>query len=248
MVEKTGRPLASSRKEATMADTEPTLNLNLKHDLSVAKMLAGNRAFAERIGNEDPELFERLAKQQNPHTLWIGCSDSRVSTDVITNTDPGNLFVHRNVANLVIHTDFNVLSAIDYAVSHLQVQHIIVCGHYDCGGVLAALQPNELGLIDNWLRNIKDVYRLHCQELEAIEDKGQRARRLVELNVMEQVYNVCKTYTVQKSWREHGRPFVHGWVYDLRTGLLKDLEVNVSGRRDLEEIYRFDVDQAIQSH
>ncbi|MBS2039792.1 carbonic anhydrase [bacterium] len=215
------------------------------HDLSVARMLAGNQRFVERIGKEDPEFFRRLEKQQTPHTLWIGCSDSRVSSDVITDTDPGSLFVHRNIANMVVHTDFNVLSAIDYAVNHLNVQHIVVCGHYRCGGVAAAMEASELGLIDNWLRNIKDVYRLHADELEAIADKELRTARLVELNVIEQVYNVCKTFTVQKAWREHGRPFVHGWVYDLKTGLLKDLEVNVSGRGDLEAIYRFDVDKSL---
>ena len=219
-----------------------TLNLDLKNDVAVARMLAGNAAFAARIQKEDPEFFAKLAKQQTPHTLWIGCSDSRVSSDVITNTDPGSLFVHRNVANLVVHTDFNVLSAIDYAVTHLKVQHIIVCGHYDCGGVAAALTATDLGLMDNWLRNIKDVYRIHQAELDPLEP-NDRARRLVELNVFEQVYNVCKTFTVQKSWREHGRPFVHGWVYDLHTGLIKDLDVSVSGRGDLEKIYRFDLDR-----
>jgi len=228
-------------------DHKSTLNLNDKHDLSVVRMLAGNQRFVERMAAEDPGFFGRLEKGQTPHTLWIGCSDSRVSTDVITDTDPGSLFVHRNIANMVVHTDFNVLSAIDYAVNHLNVQHIVVCGHYNCGGVAASLEAAELGLIDNWLRNIKDVYRLHAPELDAITDKKERTARLVELNVMEQVYNVCKTFTVQKAWREHGRPFVHGWVYDLKSGLLKDLEVNVSGRRDLEEIYRFDVDKTIGS-
>lgn len=227
-----------------MSDPQKTtLNLKDMHDLSVARMLAGNHRFVERMAAEDPGFFDRLAKGQSPHTLWIGCSDSRVSTDVITDTDPGSLFVHRNIANMVVHTDFNVLSAIDYAVNHLKVQHIVVCGHYKCGGVAASMEANELGLIDNWLRNIKDVYRLHATELDAIADKEERTARLVELNVIEQVYNVCKTYTVQKAWREHGRPFVHGWVYDLKSGLLKDLEVNVSGRGDLEKIYRFDVDK-----
>lgn len=226
-----------------MSDPKPTLNLGEMHDLSVVRMLAGNQRFVDRMGEEDPTFFERLAQQQKPHTLWIGCSDSRVSSDVITDTDPGSLFVHRNIANMVVGTDFNVLSAIDYAVNHLNVQHIVVCGHYKCGGVAASLEAAELGLIDNWLRNIKDVYRLHREELDAIADKEQRTARLVELNVVEQVYNVCKTFTVQKAWRDHGRPFVHGWVYDLKTGLLKDLEVNVSGRRDLDAIYRFDVDK-----
>ena len=229
-----------------MPDDKPTLNLNDMLDLSVVRMLAGNHRFVERMAQEDPGLFERLSQQQKPHTLWIGCSDSRVSTDTITDTEPGNLFVHRNIANLVVHTDFNVLSAIDYAVNHLSVQHIVVCGHYQCGGIAASLEAKELGLIDNWLRNIKDVYRLHREELDAIQDKEARTARLVELNVIEQVYNVCKTFTVQKAWREHGRPFVHGWVYDLKTGLLKDLEVNVSGRGDLEKIYRFDVDKSIE--
>ena len=223
----------------------PTLNLANSHDLAVAKLLAGNQKFIERITQEDPHFFERQAKQQKPQVLWIGCSDSRVATDVITDSDPGDLFVHRNIANLVVHTDMNVLCAIDYAVKHLGVQHIIVCGHYNCGGVLASMAADELGLIDNWLRNIKDVYRLHQDELEAIADTSDRAKRLVELNVIEQVYNVCKTSTVQKSWRKFGRPFVHGWVYDLENGRLIDLEVNISGRRDLEQIYRFDVDRLL---
>lgn len=233
--------------QPVMTDKQPTLNLNEMHDLSVVRMLAGNQRFVERMGQEDPSFFERMDKGQAPHTLWIGCSDSRVSTDVITDTDPGSLFVHRNIANMVVHTDFNVLSAIDYAVNHLHVQHIVVCGHYRCGGVAASMEANDLGLIDNWLRNIKDVYRLHADELNAIADKEARTARLVELNVMEQVYNVCKTFTVQKAWREHGRPFVHGWVYDLKSGLLKDLEVNVSGRGDLEAIYRFDVDKTLEA-
>ncbi len=228
-------------------DRKSSLNLNLQNDADVGEMLAGNYLFAKNKLQEDPEFFERLSNGQQPHTLWIGCSDSRVSSDVITNTDPGTLFVHRNIANLVVHTDFNVLSAIDYAVMHLKVKHIVVCGHYGCGGVLAAMQTNELGLIDNWLRNIKDVYRLHTEELESLDPEA-RGDRLVELNVIEQVYNVCKTSTVQKSWRKHGRPFVHGWVYSLKTGLLKDLNVNVGGRKDLEAIYRFDIDKVLHSH
>lgn len=227
----------------TEDDRPPTLNLNESRDLAVIRLLAGNARFVERINQEDPTFFERQAQQQKPQVLWIGCSDSRVATDVITSSDPGNLFVHRNIANLVVHTDMNVLCAIDYAVKHLQVQHIIVCGHYNCGGVLASMAADELGLIDNWLRNIKDVYRMHQEELEAIPDSTARARRLVELNVIEQVYNVCKTSTVQKSWRKFARPYVHGWVYDLESGRLIDLEVNISGRRDLEAIYRFDVDK-----
>lgn len=222
-------------------DKNSSLNLDLKDDIAVAKMFAGNLKFAERMEKEDPEFFRRLAGGQAPHTLWIGCSDSRVSSDVITNTDPGSMFVHRNIANLVVHTDFNVLSAIDYAVNHLHVKHIVVCGHYGCGGVNAAMTNSQLGLIDNWLRNIKDVYRLHKDELDAL-GAADRSRRLVELNVIEQVYNVCKTFTVQQAWRSHGRPFVHGWVYDLETGLLKDLEVNVSGRKDLEAIFRFETE------
>lgn len=228
-----------------MDPAKSTLNLGNKQDFAVLSLLDGNRKFSKRVQAEDPKFFERQAQSQKPSFLWIGCSDSRVASDVITDTDPGNLFVHRNIANLVVHTDMNVLCAIDYAVKHLGVQHIVVCGHYNCGGVLAAMEPTELGLIDNWLRNIKDVYRLHQEELDAIGDRNERARRLVELNVVEQVYNVCKTSTVQKSWRKFGRPFVHGWVYDLSNGLLKDLQVNVSGRRDLEEIYRFDVDKKL---
>ena len=222
-----------------MDPAKSTLNLGNKQDFAVLSLLDGNRKFAKRVQADDPQFFERQAQSQKPSFLWIGCSDSRVASDVITDTDPGNLFVHRNIANLVVHTDMNVLCAIDYAVKHLGVQHIVVCGHYNCGGVLAAMDPTELGLIDNWLRNIKDVYRLHQEELDAIADRNERARRLVELNVVEQVYNVCKTSTVQKSWRKFGRPFVHGWVYDLETGYLKEIAKMTPGT-PIEEIYMFD--------
>ena len=220
-----------------------TLNLSLKNDLTYLRLLGGNEEFVQRMNEKDPEFFDRLSHKQTPHVMWIGCSDSRVASDTITSSDPGEMFVHRNIANMVVNTDLNMLSALDYAVNVLGVHHVIVCGHYGCGGVQAAMSGTEHGLIDSWLRNIKDVYRLHSDELLNIDSLTSRFRRLVELNVIEQVYNVCKTPTIQRCWKQHGRPFVHGWVYDPASGHLKDLQVSVSGRKDLEEIYRLDVDR-----
>ncbi len=182
---------------------------------------------AERTQN-DPQYFARLAADQQPGWLWIGCADSRVPANQITGLEPGDLFVHRNIANLVPNTDLNSQSVIQYAVGTLGVQHIVVCGHYGCGGVKAALQPQDLGLLNPWLRNIRDVYRLHADELDVISDATRRTNRLVELNVLEQCRNVLKMAVVQKAYLKGGTPQVHGWVYDLHDGLLKDLHVDTA--------------------
>jgi carbonic anhydrase len=208
---------------------------------SYERLLAGNRAFVQERKRQDPTFFQRLARGQSPAFLWIGCSDSRVPADQITGTEPGELFVTRNIANLVVHTDMSLLSVLDYAVHHLKVRHIIVCGHYGCGGVRAAMGNRSLGLIDNWLRNIKDVYRLHYDELAAITDPEARERRLVELNVVEQVYNVCKTDIVQRAWEAGEFPHVHGWVYDVADGHLRNLAVDYRRDTDLARIYAFDL-------
>lgn len=186
----------------------------------------------------DPEYFERLASQQCPDYLYIGCSDSRVPANEIMGVEPGDVFVHRNVGNVVPNTDLNAASVIEYGVAYLNVKHIIVCGHYNCGGVLAAMQSRDLGLLNPWLRNIRDVYRLHQKELDAITDESSRYKRLVELNVVEQCMNVIKTAVVQRSYLHHGAPIVHGWVFDLRTGTLRDLEIDFEARlREVQRIY-----------
>jgi len=177
-----------------------------------------------------------MAEVQTPEFLWIGCSDSRVPAEDVTGTEPGELFVHRNVANLVIHTDFNVLSVLQYAVEVLRVKHIIVCGHYGCGGVRNAMTNQHFGLIDKWLRHIKDVYRFNRAELDAIADPAARYRRMVELNVAEQVNNLAATSTIQKAWLDEQRPTLHGWVYDLGTGYLNDL-VRLEPGAQLDELY-----------
>ncbi|MBN2162717.1 MAG: carbonate dehydratase [Pontiellaceae bacterium] len=188
-----------------------------------------NREWAERISREQPSFFEQLSKQQNPEFLWIGCADSRVPANEIINLPPGEVFVHRNIANVVVHTDLNCLSVIHYAVEVLKVKHIIVCGHYGCGGVRAAMDSDNHGLIDNWLRHIRDVYRFHREELEAIEDMEVRKDRLCELNVIEQVSNVCNTTMLRDAWSKGQELAVHGWIYRLEDGLLHDLDVTVKG-------------------
>jgi carbonic anhydrase len=201
-------------------------------------LLENNRKWSARIVQDDPEFFQRLSRQQAPEYLWIGCADSRVPANQITGLLPGEVFVHRNVANLVVHADLNCLSVIQYAVEVLKVRHIIVCGHYGCGGVKAAMQNVELGLIDNWLRNIKDIYVKHQPELEALPDGDARVDRLCELNVIEQVFNVCHTTIVQKAWKR-GQPLaVHGWVYGLEDGLIKDLDVVVTSKEETAQVYR----------
>ena len=189
---------------------------------------------------EDTHFFERLADGQKPPVLWIGCADSRVPANEITGTAPGEVFVHRNIANMVIHTDMNMLSVLDYAVTVLEVRHVIVCGHYGCGGVLAAMSNKQFGLIDNWVRHIKDVYHLHRDELNAIVDEESRARRFVELNVIEQVYDLGKTSIIQNAWRHRQMPYIHGWAYDIREGLVKDLSVSINDDSTLEQVYKMD--------
>jgi len=193
----------------------------------IEKLLLQNKAWVEQRNQADPNFFHRLSSIQTPQFLWIGCSDSRVPANEITGTDPGEMFVHRNIANMVIHTDMSLLSVLDYAVNVLQVAHVIVCGHYGCGGVKAAMSDKQFGLIDNWIRHIKDVYRLHKVELDATEDLEQRENRLIELNVIEQVNDLTKTSIIQNAWTTRESPFVHGWVYDIRNGLIKDLQVTV---------------------
>jgi carbonic anhydrase len=204
---------------------------------SYLKLLSGNKAWVESRLKEDPDYFLNLSKGQQPEYLWIGCSDSRVPANQVTGTTPGEMFVHRNIANMVVHTDMSMLSVLSYAVDVLKVKHIIVCGHYGCGGVLAAMGNNQFGLIDNWLRHLKDVYRYHHVELDAIENEEQRARRFVEVNVIEQVHDLGKTSIVQNAWAK-GQPLhIHGWVYDLRDGIIKDLDVTFTCAKDLHPVY-----------
>jgi carbonic anhydrase len=206
---------------------------------SFEKLLLENKAWAREKIQADPEFFKRLANIQSPEFLWIGCSDSRVPANEITGTDPGEIFVHRNIANMVVHTDLNLLSVLDYAVEVLHVKHIIVCGHYGCGGIKAALSHHNMGIINKWLRNIKDVYRFHDKEIDAITDEEQKINRMVELNVREQVMNLAKTSIVQKAWKYEQRPHLHGWVYGLANGLLKPV-FDMAPGTSMEHIYEYD--------
>jgi carbonic anhydrase len=190
-----------------------------------------NRAWAARIIAEQPDFFKQLSKLQNPEYLWIGCADSRVPANEIINLPPGEVFVHRNIANVVVHTDLNCLSVIQYAIEVLKVKHIIVCGHYGCGGVRSAMESDSHGLIDNWLRHIRDVYRFHHEQLDAIEDLEERKDRLCELNVIEQVSNVCNTTMARDAWAAGRELAVHGWIYRLEDGLLRDLGVTMTGEK-----------------
>ncbi len=205
------------------------------------KLLLANKAWVQDKLSAAPDFFEHLSRGQEPEYLWIGCADSRVPAEEITGTQPGQLFVHRNVANMVVHTDFNMLSVLQYAVQVLKVKHVIVCGHYNCGGVQNALGHKSLGLINKWLLHIKDVYRFHERELKVIDDPRERFDRLVELNVIEQVRNLADTSIVQQSWHEEGSPVLHGWVYDIHTGLIKEL-VKMDKDSAVEDIYRYDFD------
>lgn len=207
---------------------------------SYKKLIEGNAKFSSDKKLEDPEYFKKLSLGQKPDYLWIGCSDSRVPANEITNTESGEIFVHRNIANLVVHTDANLLSVLEYAVKYLEVKHVIVCGHYGCGGVKAAMSNDFHGFVDNWLCNIKDVYFKHQNELDIIEDLDKRTDRLTELNVIEQVKNLAKTTIVQEVWRS--RPLhLHGWVYGINNGLIKELNVIQKGNNDIEPIYRFNI-------
>ena len=208
----------------------------------IQKLLEANKAYVKEKLQIDPEFFERLVAGQQPEYLWIGCADSRVPAEEITGTNPGQLFVHRNIANQVIHTDFNMLSVLQYAVEVLKVKHVILCGHYGCGGVQNALTNQNLCLINKWLRHIKDVYRIHKVELDAIQDDEARFRRMVEVNVLEQVTNLGETTIIQESWAKSGGPIIHGWVYDLATGIIDEL-VTMSSTVTLEPIYVYDFDE-----
>ena len=202
------------------------------------QLFENNKKWVAAMKAKDADFFEKLASDQTPDYLYIGCSDSRVPANEIMGLDPGDVFVHRNVANLVNNTDLNVMSVINFAVKHLNVKHIIVCGHYDCGGVKAAMTPKDMGLLNPWLRTIRDVYRMHHVELDAIADQRLRYNRLVELNIKEQATNVIKTATVQKAYQKQGFPIVHGWVFDLHTGILIDLEINFKAiLKDIQQIY-----------
>ncbi len=193
------------------------------------QVFENNRQWVKKMKGSQADFFEKLAEGQQPDYLYIGCSDSRAPANQIMGLDPGDVFVHRNVANMVVNTDLNVMSVINYAVVHLKVKHVVVCGHYNCGGVKAAMTSQDLGILNPWLRNVRDVYRMHQEELDAIEDEGDRYNRLVELNVQEQCINVIKTAEVQQQYAANNYPVVHGWVFDLKTGLLKDLNIDFEG-------------------
>ncbi len=211
---------------------------------SYKKLLLANQAWVKEKLQVHPDYFVRQASTQTPEFMWIGCSDSRVPAEDVTGTEPGELFVHRNIANLVVHTDLNMLSVLQYAVEVLKVKHVIVCGHYNCGGIRNALTNKDLGLINKWLRHIKDVYRFHERELHSIADPHAREDRLIEINVTEQVHNLAQTSIVQQAWASEGRPYVHGWVYDLRTGCIKQISMMKPGS-PMDDIYRYDYGESL---
>lgn len=206
---------------------------------SFRRLLLANKAWVQERLELNPEYFKRLARDQSPEFLWIGCSDSRVPAEEITGTEPGEIFVHRNIANLVHSTDFNLLSVVQYAVDFLKVKHVIVCGHYGCGGVRAAVTQQDFGFLNKWLRSIKDTYQQNRAELEAIADPSRRSDRLVEINVREQVMNLAKTSVIQKAWYQRRMPTLHGWVYGLDNGILNELTTLPAGTK-LDDIYSFD--------
>ncbi len=212
-------------------------------ELFAPELFARNRKWATLMRQHDPEFFERLAGQQNPRYLWIGCSDSRVPANQIVDLPPGSVFVHRNVANLVVHNDLNCLSVLQYAVDVLEVEHVIVCGHYGCGGVQAALRGDRLGLIDNWLRHLRDLARRHAPQLDRLPDESTRWDRLCELNVIEQVHQVCRTTILEDAWSRGRELAVHGWIYGLEDGHLQDLGIRVTRPSDLSENPRIALDR-----
>ncbi len=205
---------------------------------SYKKLIDGNRKFAMEKKQDDPDYFKRLSLGQEPQYLWIGCSDSRVPANEVTRTAGGEIFVHRNIANMVVHTDVNLMSVLDYAVSILKVKHIIVCGHYGCGGIKAAMKPESFGYVDSWLRNIKEVYIKHAEGLNKIEDFEERTNRLCELNVIEQVRNLAKTKIIQEAWKIR-KLQIHGWVYGLENGLIKELDTVIDQIKDLEDVFHY---------
>ncbi|MXN89698.1 carbonate dehydratase [Flavobacterium sp. Sd200] len=210
----------------------------MNHDDFYKKILDNNKIWSETKLSEDPEYFHRLAGLQKPPLLWIGCSDSRVPANEVIGAQPGEVFVHRNIANMVVHSDMNMLSVLDYAVNVLKVRHVIVCGHYGCGGVKAAMGNDSIGIIDNWIRHIKDAYRLNHQYLDSIVDEKKRFDAFVEINVKEQVTDLAKTSIVQNAWQNGQELWLHGWVYGLETGIVKDLEVNFGNNEELNKVDR----------
>lgn len=204
------------------------------------KILDNNKKWVEEQLALDKDFFRDLSKRQNPPLLWIGCSDSRVPANEIIGAKPGEVFVHRNIANMVVHSDMNMLSVLDYAVNILKVKHVLVCGHYGCGGIKAAMGNDSIGIIDNWIRHIKDVYRHHRKELDTITDEAERFNRFVEVNVKEQVYDLAKTSIVQSAWKNGHELSLHGWVYGLNSGYVTDLEVNISSNNDLDTVYQLE--------
>ena len=205
------------------------------------QLLENNKEWVAKSLESDPDFFNKLADGQQPPLLWIGCADSRVPANEIIGAQPGEVFVHRNIANMVVHTDMNMLSVLDYAVNVLKVKHVIVCGHYGCGGVKAAMGNQNIGLIDNWIRHIKDVYRFHNDELASIKDEQQKFDRFVELNVVEQVMDLAKTSIIQNAWNNDQPLHVHGWVYDIKDGIIKDLNVNYENNSMLGDVYQLDL-------
>jgi carbonic anhydrase len=206
---------------------------------SYEKLLLENKAWAKEKTMDNPDFFSRLEKIQTPEFLWIGCSDSRVPANEITGTRPGEIFVHRNIANMVVHTDLNLLSVLQYAVEVLHVKHIIVCGHYGCGGVKAAMTRHSFGIINKWLRNIKDVYAVNRSEVDQLPDESSRVNKLIEINVREQVFNLAKTSIVQRSWKSFNYPHLHGWVYDLHDGIIKPIFEMPAGT-EIDSLFAFD--------
>lgn len=203
------------------------------------KLLLQNKAWAEEMRATNPEFFDILSKDQKPEFLWIGCSDSRVPADRVTGTEPGEIFVHRNIANLVVNTDINLLSVLQYSVEVLKVKHVIVCGHYGCGGVKAAMGNKHIGIINHWLKEIKDVYRLHRAEVDALPNEEEKVNKLVELNVTEQVFNLAKTSIIQNAWKTEQRPHLHGWVYSLHDGIIKPV-CEMNAQSHIDPLYEYD--------
>lgn len=201
-------------------------------------LLDNNKTWVAETLEKDPAYFDKLAKGQQPPVLWIGCADSRVPANQIIGAQPGEVFVHRNIANMVIHSDINMLSVLDYAVNVLKVKHVIVCGHYGCGGVQTAMTNKQVGIIDNWIRHIKDVYRFHQKELDAITNEQERFDRFVELNVYEQVQDLAKTSIIQNAWERKQDIHLHGWVYGINNGIIKDLDITLKNNNSLEEVYQ----------
>ncbi len=203
------------------------------------ELLKGNQSWVAEMKKSSPEIFTQMSQGQQPNFLWIGCADSRVHAEEVTKSLPGTIFVQRNIANMVVHTDNNMLSVVYYAIKYLSVKHIIVCGHYGCGGIKAAMSQDTFGLLDSWIGNIKEVYKLHRNELSSIDDQAARERRFVELNVQEQVNNVAKLAFIQEEWKKGEFPYIHGWVFNIDNGLLQNLDITVNSADHLEEVFRF---------